>query len=116
MLVNPEYITEDMISMINIALDHDIPAYESRNGGIFPYINNEQHIDFRYRLKFLRLAYGYTQKELGSHYDKTEGAIRAWESGKSKPDIDILIKLANEFNCTTDYLLGLSNNKNKNSN
>ena len=35
-----------------------------------------------------------------------------WETGRSKPDADTLIKLAQYFDCTTDYLLGLSEYRN----
>jgi len=34
-----------------------------------------------------------------------------WEVGKAKPDADTLIKLSEIFDCSTDYLLGLSVSK-----
>jgi transcriptional regulator with XRE-family HTH domain len=43
---------------------------------------------------------------------KTESACRAWELGRTKPDCDTLIKLAQYFECSTDYLLGLSEDRN----
>jgi transcriptional regulator with XRE-family HTH domain len=33
-------------------------------------------------------------------------AVSEWKRGKSKPSTDSLIKIANYFNVTTDYLLG----------
>lgn len=30
------------------------------------------------------------------------------ENGKAKPSIDLLLRIAKYFNCSTDYLLGLS--------
>ena len=35
-------------------------------------------------------------------------ALAEWNRGKSKPTVDAIIKLANYFNVSTDYLLCLS--------
>ena len=67
---------------------------------------------FKDRIKNLRFEKNMTQAQLASFAGKGEGAVRAWESGKAKPDVDTLIKLSEYFNCTTDYLLGLSEFKN----
>lgn len=34
--------------------------------------------------------------------------VSAWEVGKAQPSYDVLIKLAEYFNVTTDYLLGFN--------
>lgn len=49
--------------------------------------------------------------EFSKKLGKSESAIRMWESGKNKPDADTLIELSKLFECTTDYLLGLSEDK-----
>ncbi len=54
--------------------------------------------------------------ELGKAVGKSESTIRMWESNNSKPDCDTLIKLAEYFECSADYLLGLSEFKNKEDN
>lgn len=36
---------------------------------------------------------------------KSTGTVSQWETGKRKPSLDILIKLAELFNCTVDELL-----------
>lgn len=48
--------------------------------------------------------------------DKTgisTGNISDWKSGKSNPNAETLIKLAKYFNCSIDYLLGLTDTKQK---
>lgn len=65
-------------------------------------------MEFKDRLKQLREEKAVSSATLAAHFDKCTAAIRMWESGKSKPDTDTLIKLAEYFNCTTDYLLGVS--------
>lgn len=69
-------------------------------------------MEFKERIKDARLERGLTQTQLASHLEKGESAVRMWEIGRSKPDADTLIKLARFFDCTTDYLLGLSDDKN----
>jgi len=53
-----------------------------------------------------------TQSQLAAMLGKSEGAVRAWEIDRSKPDADTLIFLAKHFGCTSDYLLGLSDYRN----
>ncbi|MCL1819478.1 MAG: helix-turn-helix domain-containing protein [Oscillospiraceae bacterium] len=65
-------------------------------------------MEFKDRIKALRMENNMTQSKLAATLDKSEGAIRAWEIERSKPDVDTLITLAEYFGCTTDYLLGLS--------
>lgn len=63
---------------------------------------------FESRIKELRLENGLTYSQLASEFGKSEGAIRAWESGRTNPDIDTVIALAKKFDVSTDYLLGAS--------
>ena len=69
-------------------------------------------MEFKDRIKFLRESKEMSYTALAAKFDKTESAARAWELGRSKPDADTLIKLAQYFDCTTDYLLGLAKDKN----
>ena len=69
-------------------------------------------MEFKDRIKAIRNERGLTQTQLASQLGKGESAIRMWEIGRSKPDADTLIKLADYFGCTTDYLLGLSEYRN----
>lgn len=49
-----------------------------------------------------------SQAELSKIFGKTDSVSRMRELGKTNPDADTLAKLADYFNVTTDYLLGLS--------
>ncbi len=52
-----------------------------------------------------------TQTDFCKKTKISSAAFFNYKAGKRLPDIDNLIKLAEEFNCTTDYLLGLTDIK-----
>lgn len=64
------------------------------------------------RLKMLRKEAGYTRVELASKLEMPQTTLRNYENNDREPGHDFLIKIANEFNVTTDYLLGLTENRN----
>ncbi len=70
-------------------------------------------MDFKDRLRYLREEQGISTAELAARFHKSESAVRMWETGRSKPDADTLVKLAVHFGTSTDYLLGLDDYKNK---
>ena len=57
-------------------------------------------------LKALRESKKITQTQLGEHIGAKKNAISLWESGKRQPDQETLVRLANFFGVTVDYLLG----------
>lgn len=57
------------------------------------------------RLKELRLKAGVTQKELATYLGVTGQTLLNWENGIYEPKIAELIKLADYFNVTVDYLI-----------
>ena len=61
---------------------------------------------FAQRLKELRTERKLTQKQLGVLLDSTEDCVYFWEKGRSEPSIDEILRLAEIFEVTTDYLLG----------
>lgn len=63
---------------------------------------------FGNRLSELRKQNNLTQKDLAEKFDLTPKAISFYELGQREPDIDTVIKLAEFFHVTTDYLLGKS--------
>lgn len=69
-------------------------------------------MEFKDRIKKLRLEYDLSYTQLASRYGKSEAAVRSWETGRTKPDADTLIKLSEYFDCSIDYLLGLSDIEN----
>jgi Predicted transcriptional regulators len=63
---------------------------------------------FADRVKELRSKMDVTQVEVATKCDITTRAYQRLEAGHN-PNHDSLIKLANYFSVSTDYLLGLSN-------
>lgn len=57
------------------------------------------------RIKELRLAMNYSQVEIATKLSVTKQTVSNWENDNIQPSIDMLIKLANFFGVTTDYLL-----------
>lgn len=68
-------------------------------------------MEFKDRLQTLRESKKMNIIQLADKFGKSEGAVRAWETGRAKPDVDTLIKLAKYFEVSTDFLLGLSDSK-----
>ena len=64
---------------------------------------------FCQRLKELRLEKELTQTDVAKVMNITYNTICFWEKGRSSPNISELKKLAQFFNVSTDYLLGLEN-------
>lgn len=67
--------------------------------------------DFSLRLKGLREDYELSQSELAKNLGVGTGSIGMWESTNRIPPSKKLIEIAKYFHCTTDYLLGFSNDK-----
>ncbi len=63
-------------------------------------------MSFGERLKEARKAAGLTQEQLGNYLGVTGVTIMRYEKSIRFPDYDTLIKLADYFNVTVDYLLG----------
>ena len=57
------------------------------------------------RIKQLRKEKGLTQSQLADELGVTDKAVSKWEVGEANPDISLLVKLAEVFNVTVDYLL-----------
>ena len=62
---------------------------------------------FGNRLKELRKKNGLTQQQLADALDITKSTVSYYERGERAPSPEILIKLANTFHISTDYLLGI---------
>ena len=61
------------------------------------------------RIKELRIAHNLTQVDLGNKLSIAKQTVSNWENNNILPSIDMLIKIADYFGVTTDYLLGRSN-------
>lgn len=61
------------------------------------------------RLKQLRIEYGILQKDLAEQLNLSQQTISLYESNKRQPDYDTLKTIAEFFNVSTDYILGITN-------
>ena len=61
------------------------------------------------RIKALREQQGITQTELAKQLSITRSSVNAWELGISTPSTQYIVELANIFDVSTDYLLGVQN-------
>jgi transcriptional regulator with XRE-family HTH domain len=59
------------------------------------------------RLKEVRESRGLSQTDLEQLTGISNMQISRYESGKSEPTPEVIVKLANNLSITTDYLLGL---------
>lgn len=64
--------------------------------------------NFSDRLKELRKLKGMTQKQMATQFEMTERNYQRLEANNS-PSNETLIKFADYFDVSTDYLLGRSN-------
>ena len=69
-------------------------------------------MEFNDLLKIKRKEKGYTQKEMAERLGITRGGYNNYEVGQSTPSYKTLVKIANIFNVTTDYLLGNTHENN----
>lgn len=68
------------------------------------------------QIKKLRQSSNLNQVCLARKLGVTKQSISNWENGNIMPSIDMLIRLAEIFGVTTDYLLGLNDKHDLNTN
>ena len=61
------------------------------------------------RIKSLREQQNKTQAELAKILGITRSSVNAWEMGISVPSTQYVVELANIFEVSTDYILGVTN-------
>ena len=61
----------------------------------------------------LRKKTGLSQKEFAGLFNVHQTAVSQWETGKTTPDKETLIKIADYFGVSIDYLLGNTEQKEK---
>ena len=69
-------------------------------------------MDFQVRLYNLREESNMKQNELAERLGLKSSAVSKYEKGLTQPSISTLVKMAEVFACSVDYLLGLSSVKN----
>lgn len=65
------------------------------------------------RINQLRQERGMKQCELAKRLNVSAAVVSHRESGRSRPDIDSLAELAEIFHTTTDYLIGLTDERSR---
>ena len=65
-------------------------------------------MSFSDRIRQLRKENGLTQIELAKDINISDSTIKRYEIGPAEPTMTAIITLANYFNVSTDFLLGLS--------
>ncbi|MDT2860557.1 helix-turn-helix transcriptional regulator [Lactococcus lactis] len=70
--------------------------------------NNQK---FAERLKELRKINGLTQSQVAYGLGTKQPVYHRWETGERSPSIETLIKLADYFDVSIDYLVGRKNEK-----
>jgi transcriptional regulator with XRE-family HTH domain len=68
---------------------------------------------FGERLYMLRMEKNLTMKKAGAAIGVTDGAWNKYEKNKSQPSFEILLKIADFFDVSVDYLLGRTNVRDK---
>ncbi len=58
------------------------------------------------RINELRTAFGWNQVELSKKLGVSKQTVSNWENENIQPSIEALIRLADLFGVSTDYLLG----------
>lgn len=69
---------------------------------------------FPTRLKLLLTESNTSQQELGSVLGVQRQTVNMYVNGQIRPDIDALAIIAQHFDVTTDWLLGLTNDRRRN--
>jgi len=68
---------------------------------------------FANKLRELREEKGLSQNDLAKELGVSRGSISFYENSDRMAGIDFIYKASEYFNCTTDYLLGISDYKNQ---
>ena len=69
-------------------------------------------MSFGDNLKKIRQDCNLTQEELAKKINTSRSNIANYENNKNMPSIDVLSKLSEILDCSIDYLLGKTNEKN----
>lgn len=63
------------------------------------------------RLKQLRIENELTQEEFGRPYDLRKSTVSQYESGASRPDDELKIRIASDYEVSLDWLMGFSDTR-----
>jgi transcriptional regulator with XRE-family HTH domain len=75
---------------------------------VFSFLGGLDMIYFGDRLRALRLERDLTQQQLADKIGLVKSSISAYEQNAKYPSIEVLIKICECFNVSSDYLIGIS--------
>ena len=78
---------------------------------LHPIHKKERIMSYREIMRSLREDSDLTQKEVGKVINKSQQGYSHIEDGRAELKIDDLIKLCKFYNVSSDYFIGLSDNK-----
>lgn len=61
------------------------------------------------KLKQLRMSHNYSQKQVADKLGISPSIVSSYETGERSPSTDVLLALSYLYKCSTDYLLGKTN-------
>ena len=61
------------------------------------------------KLKKLRSQFGYSQKQVADRLGLSPSIVSGYETGERTPSAEIVLSLAYLYQCSTDFLLGKTN-------
>ena len=68
-------------------------------------------MDYRDRIIELRKESGLSQAQLAKKLNISQSAVAKWETKRTEPTAAAIISLSKIFNKTTDYILGLEDER-----
>ena len=69
-------------------------------------MSKQKPIGFKEKIKVLRISQHRTLEEVGIAVGSQKQSVHGWESGKSQPNLETIVRLAALFGVSTDELLG----------
>ena len=62
-------------------------------------------------IRSIRIDRGYTQKQIADYLGISQNTYSQYEIGVLNYPVDVIVKLAQFYHVSTDYLLGMTNQK-----
>ena len=66
---------------------------------------------FGTRIKELRISLKMNQIEFGKALNATKQSVSNWENGNILPSVDMLLRIAQTYHVSTDFLLGFKESR-----
>jgi transcriptional regulator with XRE-family HTH domain len=71
-------------------------------------LSNKNMLKFSERLKELRLSNNYTQQQMAQYLGVKQQSYARYENGTGQPSLEILIRITEIFDVSSDYLIGIT--------